>query len=371
MPPYNGGMNERGSWWRRAGALMADAGGPWGGGRGSGGGGDGSGGDGGGGKGPRNPWSQPPGGGKPRGPRGSSAADELSKRLRSKFGGGMPAGMPSGKMIRYGIIAFVLLWLFFTSFHRIEPSQEGVVTRFGKYAGKLSPGIGMTLPAPIDRVQEVDIQEIKTVDIPSGSGENLILTGDQNIIDLAYSVRWNVRYPEFFLFQMAKPEETITEVAESAMREVMSTVTLADAFGPRRSQIETRVADRMQVLLNDYKAGITIRGVAIKQADPPTSVVDAFKSVTAAQQAKQANINNANAYASQIVQRAEGEAAAFDKVYEQYKLAPEVTRRRMYYETMEDVLANADNTIVEPQGVAPYLPIPQGKPRVTVEEAPR
>lgn len=367
-------MDERGSWWKRAGALMADGGGPWGGGRGSGG-GDGSGGGGsgggGGGKGPRNPWSQPPGGGKPRGPRGSSAADQFVKNLRDRFGGGMPGGMPNGKIIRLAIIAVVLLWLFFTSFHRIEPNQEGVVTRFGKYTGKLSPGIGMTLPAPIDRVQEVDIQEIKSVDIPAGSGENLILTGDQNIIDLSYSVRWSVRYPEFYLFQMAKPDETIVEVAESAMREVMSTVTLADAFGPRRSQIETRVAERMQVLLNDYKAGITIRGVAIKQADPPASVVDAFKSVTAAQQAKQANINNANAYASQIIQRAQGEATAFDKVYAQYKLAPEVTRRRMYYETMEDVLANSDKTIVEPNGVAPYLPIPQGKPRVTVEEAPR
>lgn len=364
-------MSERGNWWRRAGALMADGGGPWGGGRGSGGGDGSGGGSGGGGNGPRNPWNQPPGGGKPRGPRGSSAADQFAKNLRARFGGGLPGGAPNAKMIQFGVIALVLLWLFFTSFHRIEPSQEGVITRFGRYAGKLSPGVGLTLPSPIDRVQKVDIQEIKTVDIPSGSGENLILTGDQNIIDLAYSVRWNVRYPEFFLFQMAKPEETITEVAESAMREVMSTVTLSDAFGPRRSQIEARVADRMQTLLNDYRAGITIRGVAIKQADPPAVVNDAFKSVTAAQQAKQANINNANTYAQQIIARAQGEATAFDKVYAQYKLAPDVTRRRMYYETMEDVLANSDKTIVEPNGIAPYLPLGQGRPRVTVEEAPR
>lgn len=283
----------------------------------------------------------------------------------------MPGGRPSGKMIRFGLIAFVLLWLFFTSFHRIEPSEEGVITRLGSYAGKLQPGIGFTFPSPIDRVQKVNVQQINAVDIPAGSGQNLILTGDQNIIDLAYSVRWSVRYPEFFLFQMAEPEATISEVAESAMREVMSTVTLADAFGPRRSQIEARVAERMQALLSDYKAGISIRGVAIKQADPPESVVDAFKAVTAAQQNKQANINNANAYSSQIVQRAQGEATAFDKVYAQYKLAPEVTRRRMYYETMEEVLANSEKTIVEPGSIAPYLPLGQNRPRVTVEEPQR
>lgn len=274
-------------------------------------------------------------------------------------------------MIRYGVIALVLVWLFFTSFHRIEPQQEGVITRFGKYAGKLQPGISLTLPAPIDRVEKVNIKGIKTIDIPVGAGQNLILTGDQNVIDLAYSVRWNVRLPENFLFELAQPEDTIGEVAESAMREVMSTVTLNDAFGPRRSQIETRVAQRMQVLLDDYKAGVTIRGVAIKQADPPALVNDAFKLVTVKQQEKQANINNANTYAQQVTARAEGESVAFDKVYAQYKLAPGVTRKRMYYETMEAVLSNTDKTIVEPNGVTPYLPLGNTRPRVTVEEAGR
>lgn len=351
--------------------VLLNEGGPWGG-KGKGSGGDGGGSGNGGGGGPRNPWSQPPGGGKPRGPRGTSALDQLSRQMRDRFGGQIPGGGGNNaRLIRYGIAAFFLIWLFFTSFHRIEPQQEGVITRFGKYAGKLQPGIGLTLPAPIDSVQKVNIKEINTIDIPSGAGENLILTGDQNIIDLAYSVRWNVRSSEFYLFELAKPEDTIREVAESAMREVMSTVTLADAFGPGRSQIEQRVAARMQTLLNDYKAGVAIRGVAIKQADPPTQVNDSFKLVTAKQQEKQANINNANTYAQQVIARAEGEAAAFDKVYAQYKLAPGVTRKRMYYETMEAVLSNTDKTIVEPNGIAPYLPLGSGRPRVTVEEAGR
>lgn len=351
-------------WRARMGALFNE-GGPWGGsGKGSGGGGDSGGG-------PRNPWNQPPGGGKPRGPRGSSALDQLAQQLRGRFGGQMPGGGNSASLIRLGAIALVALWIVFTSFHRIEPQEEGVIMRFGKYAGKLEPGISMTFPAPIDRVEKVNIRGIKWIDVPDGAGQNLILTGDQNVIDLAYQVRWNVRQPELFLFELAQPEDTIREVAESAMREVMSNVTLNDAFGPRRSQIETRVAQRMQVLLNDYKAGITIRGVAIKQADPPAQVNDAFKLVTVKQQEKQANINNANTYAQQVIARAEGEAAAFDKVYAQYKLAPGVTRKRMYYETMEAVLSNTDKTIVEPNGIAPYLPLGNGRPRVTVEEAGR
>jgi modulator of FtsH protease HflK len=354
--------------WRARAIAVLNEGGPWG--RRSGGGSGGGGGNGGGGNGggPRNPWNLPPGGGGGGGRRGPSAADQMADRMRDMFGGGFPGGGNNTAIFKYGAIAFLLIWLVFTSFHRIGPQEEGVITRFGKYAGKLESGIGMTLPSPIDTVTKVDVKAIKTINIPDGSGENLILTGDQNLIDLAYSVRWGVRFPEFFLFQLKEPEATIKEVAESAMREVMGTVTLADAFGPRRSQIEQQVAMRMQELLNDYKAGISVRGVAIKQADPPKPVNDAFKSVTAAQQAKQANINNANTYAQQVMARAQGEAAAFDKVYEQYRLAPEVTRRRMYYETMESVLANTDKTIVEPTGIAPYLPLSNGKPRVTVEE---
>jgi membrane protease subunit HflK len=357
-------MDKVSGWRARAGALFNE-GGPWGGrGKGSGGGDSGGGG-------PRNPWNQPPGGGKPRGPRGTSALDQLAQQLRGRFGGQMPGGGNGASMIRLGAIAVAALWIVFTSFHRIEPQEEGVIMRFGKYAGKLEPGISMTFPAPIDRVQKVNIRGIKSIDIPEGAGQNLILTGDQNVIDLAYQVRWNVRQPEYYLFELAQPEDTIREVAESAMREVMSNVTLNDAFGPRRSQIETRVAQRMQVLLNDYRAGITIRGVAIKQADPPAQVNDAFKLVTVKQQEKQANINNANTYAQQVTARAEGEAAAFDKVYAQYKLAPGVTRRRMYYETMEAVLSNTDKTIVEPNSIAPYLPLGNARPRVTVEEAAR
>jgi membrane protease subunit HflK len=186
-----------------------------------------------------------------------------------------------------------------------------------------------------------------------------MLTGDQNLIDIAYSVRWNIRTPELYLFQLAEPDETIKQVAESAMRSVISRVSLNDAIGDRRAQIEEQVAETMQRILDGYHSGIQVQGVAIKQADPPGEVNDAFKEVTAAQQDAQSYMNQARAYALQLTAKAQGEATAFDKVYEQYKLAPEVTRRRMYYETMEQVLSKVDKTIVEAPGVTPYLPLPQ------------
>ena len=188
-----------------------------------------------------------------------------------------------------------------------------------------------------------------------------MLTGDQNIIDLAYSVRWNVANAQDFVFQIADPRSTVRATAESAMREVVANVTLDDAMGPGRTTIEARVQQRMQQILDGYNAGVLIQGVAIKQADPPAQVNDAFKDVTAAQRDAVSAKNNANAYAQQVVAQAEGEAAQFDRLYQQYKLAPEVTKRRMYYETMENVLARADKVVVDTPGVVPYLKLQGGR----------
>ncbi|HEX8379949.1 MAG TPA: protease modulator HflK, partial [Allosphingosinicella sp.] len=234
-------------------------------------------------------------------------------------------------------------------------------TLFGKYSRTVGSGIAMTLPLPIERLEKVDVGQIRTRDIgsPDASQENLILTGDQNIIDVAYSVRWTIRDPQLYLFQINDPEATIAEVAESSMRAVLATVSLDDAIGAGRSDIESRVSLVMQQVLDRYGAGVRIEGIAIKQSDPPATVNNAFKEVSAAQQEAQSYINQARAYAQQQTARAQGDAAAFDKVYAEYKLAPEVTRRRMYYETMERVLSKVDKTVVEADGVTPYLPLPQ------------
>jgi membrane protease subunit HflK len=341
-------------WGARARGLFADTKGPWG----SSGGGDEPPPEGGG------PWGDSPKrrkrmGADPEAGVGPNLEDFL-RRSRMRFGGGGGgfSGRPIGSIVMWAAIAFVSLFLLMTTFHSMAPSERGVVTQFGRYNRTLQSGIGMTLPWPIERLNKVNVEEVRNVDMGSASSEDLMLTGDQNLIDIAYTVRWNIRTPELYLFQLAQPDETINQVAESAMRAVISSVTLRDAMGDKRADIEIQVTDRMQQILDRYRSGIQIKGVAIKQADPPDAVNDAFKQVTAAQQDAKSYINQANAYALQITAKAQGESAAFDKVYEQYRLAPEVTRRRMYYETMEQVLSRVDKTIVEAPGVTPYLPLP-------------
>ena len=352
-------------WGKRSIILAADnsngsgSKGPWGGGDGDGG---GSGSDG-----PRNPWSLPPAGRRGGGNR-PTALDEFLKKARGSGGsgggsggGGFP-GLPAGANARVlwaiGTALLVGAWLIFTSFHQIGPQQRGIVTYFGRYAGTLSPGIQLTPPAPIARVQTVDVQRFRTENFPRGDGVNLTLTGDQNIVDLTYSVRWNIGNPRDYVFQLAQPEATVRAAAESAMRAVIATTTLDQALGAGRTTIEQRVAETTQNILDSYRSGVRIQGVSINRAAAPQQIVDDFNKVTAAQQEAVGAVNKARSYAQQVVASAQGEAAAFDRVYEQYRLAPEVTRRRMYYDTMEAVLAKSDKTIVEPQNVVPYLPVP-------------
>ncbi|MDG5969510.1 protease modulator HflK [Sphingomonas paucimobilis] len=318
--------------------------------------------------GPRNPWAMPPGGRKAAGK--PTALDEFIRKARGSGGGdpggsgggfnGLP-GAPGGRTLwAIGAAILVGIWVLYTSIHPIGPQQRGVVTYFGRYTGILEPGIQLTAPAPIASVRVLDVQKIRTENFPEGSGENLVLTGDQNIIDLTYSVRWDIANPRDFAFRLAQPQETVRAAAESAMRAVIADTTLDQALGSGRTGIEQRVQDLTQSILNEYYSGVRIQGVAIKQATPPAQIVDDFNKVTAAQQEAVANVNQARSYAQQVIARAQGEAAQFDKVYEQYRLAPEVTRRRMYYETMEAVLAKSDKTIVETPGVVPYLPLAKG-----------
>lgn len=321
--------------------------------------------------GPRNPWVTPDPidinrGRKPRGP---SALDELLRKGRGGFGGGGSGGGGGGgsgfdlgesaKFWKWGVIAVVALWIAFSVVHIVPPAQEGVVTRFGSFSRTLSPGVKFTLPAPIERVRLEDVRAIRTMAIgsPQSTDENFVLTQDQSIVDLAYEVRWSVREPELFFFQLADPEGTIREVAESAMRATVANFTLVQSIGPGRVEIEAQVQQRMQDLLNQYRAGVLIQGIAIRQADPPSEVDEAFKEVTAARQQRESAINEARAYEAQVLEQARGSTAAFDQIYEQYRLAPGVTRQRLYYETMESVLSKVDKTIVEPRGVNTYLPL--------------
>jgi membrane protease subunit HflK len=320
-----------------------------------------------GGGGPRNPWSFPPQGkrARPHGP--SSTLDEFLRRARGPGGGGgfLPGGAGGRSLWLIGAALILGAWLIFTSFHSIGPQERGVVTFFGKYAGTLEPGIRMTLPAPFNRVVTEDVRNFRTESFPeNGGGENLMLTRDQNIVDLAYTVRWDIVNLQDYVFQIRDPKATVRATAESAMRAVVADMALDDAIGRGRTVIEARVQQAMQEVLDDYNSGIRIQSVSIAKADPPAAVNDDFKAVSAAQQEAQANLNNARAYAQQVIARAQGEAAQFDKIYEQYKASPEVTKRRLYYETMEAVLAKSNKTIVEAPGVTPYLPLPEARRNV-------
>jgi membrane protease subunit HflK len=351
---YKDAMSRIFRWGRRFGALLSENRGPWGSGGGDG--GEGGGDEGGEGGGPRNPWGQPRKR-RPARPGNGGSIDDFIRRGRERFGGRFPQdGRPYWL---YGLIAFLLIWVLFTSVHRIGPRERGVVTVFGRYWSTLQPGIGLSWPAPIGSVETIDVDVTREFTIPDGTGENLILTGDQNVIDLSYTVRWNINDPQLFLYQLADAERTIKEVAESAVRAVVSRTSLNDAIGAGRSGVDQRVQQTIQEVLNDYRAGVTIRGVAINQSAPPAAVNPAFLEVSAAQQQAQSYVNAARGYAVQRTAAAQGEASAFDKVYAQYRAAPEVTRRRMYYETMERILSRVDSTIIQAPGVNSYLPLPQ------------
>ena len=335
-------------------------------------------------KGPRNPWL--PGGGGGGGgqpPRRSAGIEDIFRprdpNARRGGGGGGGAGggfgggqfprlptRPDGKSWMPLIVGgIVLVWLGLSSTHMVGPKEQGIVTTVGKYSRTIGPGVSLTLPWPIQSVSVADVTSIKRNSIPEGEAEKLLLTSDQNLVDLSYLVRWNIKDLKQYTFQVLEPEETVLQVAEAAMRASIAEVPLNQAMGGAgRASVESRARDRMQAILDAYRVGVSIQGVEIKKADPPEKVVGAFQQVTAAQQDAQRDMSNAQAWAQQLLARAQGDAAAFDKVYEQYKLAPEVTRQRMYYETMERVLGRNDKVIMEANGVTPYLPLPQlrGKP---------
>lgn len=334
-------------------------------------------------RGPRNPWL-PDGkdGGEPR--RSASIEDIFrtrgpeGPRRRGPGGGGGPRGpnfrLPQradGKSWVPVILAGIaVVWLGLSTMHQLGPKEQGTVTTLGRYSHTIGPGISLTLPWPAQTVSVTDVTSIRRETIPEGETEKLMLTGDQNLVDLSYLIRWNIKNLKLYELQLAQPDETLREVAEAAMRASVAEQSLNRVLsGAGRADIEQRVRDRMQAILDAYKSGIAIQGIDIKKTDPPARVVDAFKGVSAAQQDAETEVNRAQAEAQQIRARAQGDAAAFDKVYEQYKLAPDVTRRRMYYETMERVLGKTDKTIVEGgNGVVPYLPLPEVKRGTTKKE---
>lgn len=321
-------------------------------------------------KGPRNPWDPVPiGEGKAKGKQRGPSLEDLLRRAGGGGGGGGWGGMPkraNGRPLWPLIVgALVAIWLVWTSVHRLEPAQSGVVTLFGKYSRTVGSGISLTWPAPIEQLRKVDTGQVRTITIgsPDSDTENLVLTRDQNVIDMAYNVRWQISDPQRYEFQLDNPDEAVAEVAESAMRAAVANFDLIQAIGPGRGDIQADVRNRMQLILDSYRAGIRVQSIDIQQAAAPSQVSEAFRKVNAAKQQRESALNDARKYARQVTERALGETAEFDKIYEQYRQAPEVTKRRLYYETMESVLRDVDKTIVETGNVTAYLPLPELKRR--------
>lgn len=347
------------------GLAMAGKNNPWGGGSGEEPSGDGgAGGDGGGG--PRNPWL--PGGSEP-GKRRSASIDDIFKS-RGGGGSGGPTfrlpERPGGKswlpVIGGGI---ALVWLAVTSVHFVQPGEQAIVTWLGgKYYGTLDSGTNLTAPWPIHMVEKENVTQVRLEEVPGTKTEKLILTGDQNLVDLSYLIRWNISDLTLFKYQLSDPQNALLEIGEAAMRAAVARQKLDTVLtGAGRAEIEQDVRTAMQARLDAYRSGISVQGIEINKVDPPSRVEEAFKDVSSAQQDADAAINRSRAVAQQVLARAQGDAREFNDIYEEYKLAPEVTRRRLYYETMEQILSKTDKTIVESGNVTPYLPLPELKRR--------
>lgn len=374
--------------------------GPWGGGGGSGGGNNGgNGGNNGGGRG-NSPWGRPgggSGGGSGGGQGGPSQKDieEMLRRSQQQFRNLLPRGLGGPKLIILGVLIVVGLWLA-SGTYRVQPNQQGIEMVFGKYNGvPEEPGLHWNWPGPIGAVYRPDVTRENRIEIgfrSAGSAssrdvseESLMITGDENIVDIDFVVFWRVADAGDFLFQIRDPEDTLKVAAEAVMRDIIGRTRIQDALTDRRGPIEAEARENLQELVNEYQAGIQVRSVQLLEVDPPSQVIDAFNEVTRAKQDLERLINEAEAYRNDIIPRARGEAAQlveeasayreevvnrsegdanrFNSVYAAYSQSKDVTTQRIYLETLEQVLQNVNKVIIDSDaggsGVVPYLPLPE------------
>jgi modulator of FtsH protease HflK len=357
------------------------------------------------------PWSNQGGGGPwgsgPKGPWGSGSPppgstppdlEDLLRRGQDKLRNVLPGGGLGGTGLFLIVLLAVALWMASGVF-QVAPDQLGVVTRFGKFSRTVDPGLGYHWPYPIESVEIPTVTQVKSIPVGMtpipGRGsqtrdlpeESLMLTGDENIVDVQFTVFWVVKPGadgvRDFVFNMANPEGTVKAVAESAMREVVGRSDLDPVLTSGRQRIESEVHELVQKTLDQYKAGINVTQVQMQKVEVPNQVLGAFRDVQVAQadqeklqneagtyansvipdnQGKAAKIlQDAEAYRKQTVAEATGQAARFNKIYEEYKKAPDVTRQRIYLETMERLFGGTDKIILDPAGggVVPYLPLPE------------
>jgi membrane protease subunit HflK len=340
-----------------------------------------------------NPWgSQGGGNGRGQGPD----LDNVIRDLQNKFKGFMPGSFFGKLGPAVILLALVLIWLA-SGFYRVLPDEQGVVLQFGKYTTTTQPGLNYHFPYPIERVLTPKVTKVNRVEIGYRQSpdnrttqirdvpeESLMLTGDENIVDIDFSVFWIINDAGKFLFNVQVPELTIKSAAETSMREVIGQSKIQSIFTEGRTEIEDKARVLIQSILDDYEAGVTITQVQTQKADPPNEVIDSFRDVQAARADLERQRNEAEAYANDIIPRArgeaeeilqnaegykqkviadsEGKAARFLSIQSEYAKAPVVTKQRIFYETMESVFGDMDKIIIDKdsgQGVLPYLPLPE------------
>ena len=355
------------------------------------------------------PWGTPPGGGNGsgRGPVPPNI-DEIIRNIQEKIKRFLPSGSTGGnKPLLFGLIIVAIIWAL-SGLYRVLPDEQGIVLRFGKFVSTTQPGLNYHFPYPIETVLTPKVTKVNRIDIGFRSGsdtgfssagvadvpeESLMLTGDENIVNIDFSVFWVIKDAGKFLFKIQDPAATVKAAAETAMREVIAKSKLQSILTEGRSIIEIETQEIAQSLLDEYESGIQITQVQTQKADPPDQVIDAFRDVQAARadmerakneaQAYQNDViprargeaakilQQAEAYKKQVVAKAEGEASRFLAIYKEYSNAKRVTKERMYLETMEKVLAAVDKVIIEKNastGVVPYLALPEIKKKAKVTE---
>lgn len=328
---------------------------------------------------PRRPRGSGPG--RPEGPDFNASFERLNRRFRDMFGG--PGGVRPGAIAAIVGAAFGLWAL--SGLYVVQPNEEAVVTTFGAYSRNESPGLRYHLPAPIERVTKVPVTSLQRLDVGGATQgalpeESLMLTGDENIVDLSFSVTWRVSDADRFVFTVRDPEGSVKAVAESAMREVVGRTPLLDILTTGRGQVQTQAAELMQRTLDSWGAGVRVDEVQIRSANPPQQALAAFRDVVSAQQDQESAVNEANAYRNRVVNEAKGDAARitqsaeayreqavreatgdasrFNAILAEYRRAPGATRDRIYIETMQRVLQRSNKVIIDGKGASAPIILP-------------
>jgi len=328
---------------------------------------------------------RPGGGGGPRRPGGpdfGAGFEQVANRLRDLMGG--PGGQPRGRLLAMIGGGLVLAWLA-SGIYQVASNEMGIVTTFGAYSGRTNPGLNYHLPSPIQDVEKVRFTtlnktEVGGTPVADAPSEGLMLTGDEQVVDVNFTVTWRVADPSAFLFGIRKPEDAVKAAAESAMREVVGKTSLQPILSSGRGQVQRQTADLIQRMLDGWGAGITVVEVQISRANPPSEVVAAFRDVQSAEQDAQSAINEANTYKNRVVneakgdaariiqaaqgyreqavREAEGEASRFNQIYTEYRRAPGVTRDRLYIETMQRILQASNKVVIDAKGASAPIILP-------------